>query len=623
MSSAIENQAMIAHFAIKVDGTNAAERVYSDLLEIVVESTLNMPDMATIKIHDAEFHWIDDSLFTEGKKIEIEASNQEGQLESIFKGEIVGIEMDLSAIGTPSVTVRCFDKSHRLHRGRKARSFLNVTDSDLAKKLAEEAGLKVSADATSAVHDWVLQNNQTNWEFLVERAAMNGFRIYCADGDVLYFEKIDKAKSAPEVELGWGEALRSFRLRTNTHTQVNQVEVRAWDCLQKDTIVASARLPKIVPEIGHNDGPGKARSAFGEAKMVVVDRPFPDKAQAQVYADSVCDDMGGTFVEAEGLCYGHPSIRSGTRIKIANIGTRFSGKYYVTSATHTYTPGEGFSTVFVVSGKRTQTLLGLVDREDLAKRRSIGSNPVIGIVTNNDDPENLGRVKVKYPWLTDEHESYWARHASQMAGVDRGMYSTPEVNDEVVVIFEHGDITRPIIIGMLWSRKDTEPANSSVTTTSAIDSGRVNRRGFRTRKGHLLEFDDTDGKEQIMLHSNARNGVALIDHGSEYEGVFICSKTDFMILLQEQKKRAIIQTPAGLELILDDSSSEITVKTKSGQKLLLKESGEVTLDANSSITLSAINITLDAKAVLNLKAPNINVDGTALVKIQAPMVNIN
>src|SRR5437899_1321842 len=82
----------------------------------------------------------------------------------------------------------------------------------------------------------------------------------------------------------------------------------------------------------------------------------------------------------------------------------------------------------------------------------------VGIVTNNEDPENHGRIKVKFPWLADNHESDWARMAAPMAGNNRGAYFLPEVNDEVLVAFEHGSIDAPIIVGALWNGKDTPPA---------------------------------------------------------------------------------------------------------------------------------------------------------------------
>ena len=82
---------------------------------------------------------------------------------------------------------------------------------------------------------------------------------------------------------------------------------------------------------------------------------------------------------------------------------------------------------------------------------------VIGIVTNNQDPDKLGRVKVQFPWLSNEDESFWARIASPMAGDKRGIYFLPEVDDEVLVVFEHGDMRFPYVIGALWNGQDSPP----------------------------------------------------------------------------------------------------------------------------------------------------------------------
>ncbi len=80
-----------------------------------------------------------------------------------------------------------------------------------------------------------------------------------------------------------------------------------------------------------------------------------------------------------------------------------------------------------------------------------------GIVTNNQDPDGLGRVRIRFPWLSDDNETDWARIATMMAGSGRGSFFLPEVGDEVLVAFEHGDINHPFVIGMLWNGVDTPP----------------------------------------------------------------------------------------------------------------------------------------------------------------------
>ena len=87
----------------------------------------------------------------------------------------------------------------------------------------------------------------------------------------------------------------------------------------------------------------------------------------------------------------------------------------------------------------------------------LGLSVVVGRVVNNKDTEGLGRVKVKFEWLSDLNESAWARIAAPTAGKDRGIYFLPEIDDEVLVAFAHGDVRFPYVIGSLWNGVDVPP----------------------------------------------------------------------------------------------------------------------------------------------------------------------
>ncbi len=128
---------------------------------------------------------------------------------------------------------------------------------------------------------------------------------------------------------------------------------------------------------------------------------------------------------------------------------------------------------------------------------------VIGIVTNNQDPEKLARVKVKFPWLSNEDESYWARIAAPMAGKDRGTFFLPEVDDEVLVVFEHGNLQFPYILGALWNGKDTPPVTN--------EDGKNNVRIIKSRSGHVIKLNDEDGKETIEIIDKSKKNSLVID----------------------------------------------------------------------------------------------------------------
>jgi uncharacterized protein involved in type VI secretion and phage assembly len=127
----------------------------------------------------------------------------------------------------------------------------------------------------------------------------------------------------------------------------------------------------------------------------------------------------------------------------------------------------------------------------------------VGLVTNNQDPDGLGRVKVKFPWLSEMDESYWARVLTPMAGSDRGIYFLPEVDDEVLVAFDRGDINFPYILGSLWNGKDKPPVQN--------DDGKNNQRVIKSRSGHQIILDDTEGEEKIIVRDKTGKNQIVID----------------------------------------------------------------------------------------------------------------
>jgi uncharacterized protein involved in type VI secretion and phage assembly len=145
-------------------------------------------------------------------------------------------------------------------------------------------------------------------------------------------------------------------------------------------------------------------------------------------------------------------------------------------------------------------LLSNIEQQETIGNRIYGI--VVGIVTNNQDPDNMGRVKVKFPWLSDTDESYWARLATPMAGKDRGIYVLPDIDDEVLIAFEHGDVRFPYVLGALWNGQDTPPEQNS--------DGKNNIRMIKSRSGHIIRLNDEDGKETIeIIDKSGKNSIAI------------------------------------------------------------------------------------------------------------------
>jgi uncharacterized protein involved in type VI secretion and phage assembly len=498
---------LISQFYLELEGMDGTRLVdlQRDVLAITVESSLHLPDVATLRISDTALHWIDDKALEPCKRLKVSAKGAQSSSEHpLFDGEIVELEPDFGP-SAQHLVVRAFDALHRLARGRHVRSFQNVSDSDLVTKLATEVGLKAQVGATSVVHPYVFQNNQTNLEFLQERAAALGFVLYVS-GRTLYCQA--PAAEGGAVELKWAENLTEFRPRLTTIGQITASTVRGWDPDTRQAIVGQVKNGNGTPEVGeHRQAGSLAQQAFNlEAPHLTADRPVRTQAQADRLAQAMADRHSSRFIEAEGMCIGDSRILAGTPLKLTALGDRFSGTYLVTSARHSYGPDEGYKTHFAVSGQHAPSLLSLLTPEPTgAPTRGL----VIGIVTDNQDPDGQGRVKVKYPWLSPDHASHWARVVSVGAGRDRGIEFLPEINDEVLVGFEQGDVHHAYVLGGLWNGQDSPP----IAGSKAISGGKVQQRVIRSRAGHSILIDDQDGGGGITIE-DAKGNKIVLDTGS-------------------------------------------------------------------------------------------------------------
>lgn len=549
--------------------------------QVQVDSSLHLPDSASITVHDPNLDWLDSEKTEPGKGLKIYAETTNGSKELIFDGEIVELEPDFQR-ASQHLIIRGFDRMHRLSRGRYVRTFLNVTDGDIIQKIAKEVGLTAKVGTTSQVHPYVIQANETNLAFLQKRAAGLGYLLF-VEGTTLHC--VPPKEEGTSAELQWAQNMLEFRPRLSTIGQVTEVKARGWDPMQKREVMGQARDAVFVPKVGVSESGGQfSKKAFKvDAPMLVADRPLRTQAAAEVLAKAVAEMQGGHFIEAEGLCLGVPKLISGSSVNIKAVGKRFSGSYFVTSATHMFTPDDGYQVRFSVSGLHPLTLLSMMAPVEQQNGTSSGLSHfyglVVGIVTDNQDPENLGRVKVMYPWLSSDHTSYWARVVSAGAGTSRGVEFLPEVNDEVLVGFEQGDINHAYVLGGLWNGKDKPPFPSN----SAIKGGKVVERVLRSRLGHEIGISDVDGTGGIRLVDIHKNEVR-IDTDTDLVGI-------------ESVGDAGIQAKNSILLVAEKKSITLVAE----QDIILKATGKVQIEGKGGVSIGTSSAPTEIKGqVINL-----------------------
>lgn len=591
----------VAEPILEIDGQPAPASLIEDILQISVEESLHLPGMFTLVLKNDYFPgrtedetWRHERLFAIGKAIKIgfvssTTTSYEFEKEEqgyLLEGEITAMETHFTSESQAPLVIRGYDISHRLHRGRYNRSFQNMTDTDIVRKIAKEVGITTgTVDNTTGPYGYgdingsngyVFQKNQTNMEFLRERAARNGFELFVQDGK-LNFRKPQVEQS---LQLIWLTNLHSFRVRVTSAEQVSEVEVRGWDYTRKEPIVETAKAEKVLTETDKGKGSKTSTSFKGKPpapKMIVVDRPVFAPEEAKKMAQALCDELGGEFVHADARAEGNPKIRPGRVVQLQNMG-KYNGNYYVTETRHLFHE-RVYTTEFSVRGLRGGDLLTMLSPQT---RLQPGQTLMVGIVTDNKDPKGWGRVRVWFPSLTpqqgsDAHASYWARVLGTGAGKERGFDCLPEVNDEVLVAFENGDIHRPYVIAGVWNGTDAPPEN----VNDSVVGGKVRLRTFKTRTGHKLQFVEED-------------------KGTSKKGVYIDTVYGHHVHLNDTERFIEIKTQEGHYIRLDDRNKKIEIKTS--------PIGEINIKAGTRMTLDA---------------PQIDITGTALVNIKGGVIKLN
>lgn len=190
---------------------------------------------------------------------------------------------------------------------------------------------------------------------------------------------------------------------------------------------------------------------------------------------------------------------------------------------------------------------------------------VVGVVTDNRDPQSLGRVKVRFPWLPNPEDTFWAMIAVPMAGKERGTYFLPEIDDTVLVAFAHGDPSRPYILGALWTKSAPPPETNA--------DGKNNKRLIRSRSGLQIEFDDADGREKLTIS----------DADSEY---------------------AITLNPAD-------------------KRLTIESAGDLTIRAQGKVTIEGKEVEIAAQTKTTVKAGSQLALEGATTKVKGQPINLN
>ena len=292
---------------------------------------------------------MDSDLFDEWSELEVHMGYVDN-LVLMLKGVVTGISTSFPQGGVPTLTVQGSSLYRRLLDETRRKPFKASTDGDLAREVAKDLGLDAEVDDTQAEIPLVSPNGETYAKFIKQRANRIGYELTVKES-TLYFQKpryIDNP--SPILKLSWGRNLISFSPNLSTYDNVTQVTVRGVQTSQgggKEPIVGVANAGSEREIMGEKSASQIAQSSKKGKEITLDDHNIASQQEAKDMALGQLEMKSLEFITGKGSAVGNPLLRARNVIELEGIGKRFSGKYYVTSATHTIDSG-GYKTDFEI-----------------------------------------------------------------------------------------------------------------------------------------------------------------------------------------------------------------------------------------------------------------------------------
>ena len=518
-----------------------------EVVTIDVVKEVNRIPNATLTLLDGsateqKFTISDTAFFEPGKEIEIKLGyeGQPGSDTRIFKGLVVKQIVEADSHGT-LLTVELKGAALKLTQARRSAVYRDQTDSAILGELIQKNGLKKGALAsTQPTHPELVQYYCTDWDFILSRADLYGLVVIAGDDEISVKEASLSGSAKYSFEFGISE-IYSFEIEVDGSHQYASVESVGWD-IKNQRLTQTARAKSFSLAQGNLKSENVARAVGGSVQA--LSNPVSlDPKVLQAWADGAMRKNRLSMICGRISLPQIGDIQCMDLIEIAGIGNRFNGKTLVT----------GLRQRVDLNGWRTDVQFGL-SAERFATRPEVMDFPAAGmlpgvnglhigiVVEGKEDPDKEYRVLIKLPGIDEKNGNLWARLASPDGGKGRGFFFRPEPGDEVVVGFFNDDPHQAVVLGALYSSKNTPADDFSKYSQENIP------KGLASKKGSTLVFMDND-KPSVFIQTPAKNKILLDDDGE-------------MIQVTDQHGNSIKMSKDGIEI-------------KSAKDLKIEASGNV------------------------------------------------
>jgi len=340
----------VPNYKIKLNGSDFPQDLITAVEVVTVEDEINLPSMFCIQLNmvdiaNGKWRGIDLKTFKPGDKISILMGLDKA--ETLISGEITSLGVNL---GKHSILeIRGYDFLHRLRMGTKNKVFTKKKDSEIAAEIAKQHGLTPQVDDTKTVYPYIFQNNQSDFDFLLKRAASLNYEIYTEDKKFFFVKS--RSSKAPELpDMTFKKDFEELNLELRVLTRGSNVTVRGWNVKEKKEIEALAKKGDETTKMGGKESGFELSAKIEESPIAISVENLIDMSEAKNTAIAAYNNLLREFICGEGKCWGNALLRAGKSVKLMGIDERFSGSYYIVSTIQNI-DSKGYTTIFKV--KRT------------------------------------------------------------------------------------------------------------------------------------------------------------------------------------------------------------------------------------------------------------------------------
>ena len=568
---------------------------------------------------------IDNSISNIGAEVEIQIERPGGP-GLVFKGIVTSIHIDRSYTADSLIIFEGISPTYLAEDGRGMRSFEEMKLSDLAETiLGDYPSNLFNPDVNpqyGEVIPYVVQYRETNYEFLQRMAALYG-EWFFYDGQAIIFGKLP---SPDTVELTLGDNLSAFNYGVNILP--TKFKYQSYNYAENRTVETSTAGFKP----GWMDN--YAQKGYDAAEQIFPGEPL-DKVYHEAQDDAVLKHLAeakkssmlsdSSFFRGESQ---HPGISVGGRIGVHalnRIGAAsqksFVGRYRVISVTHHLDPNKDYHNSFeaIPLSVTAPPVIPQIPRP--------AAETQVAVVVENDDPDKMGRIRVRFKWQVDGEMTPWIRIMTNHAFGDRGIYFVPEIDDEVLIGFEQGNPDRPYMKGAHYH-------GNAAPEWADPDN---NLKAIKTRSGHTILLDDTDGSEKITILDKSNNTIVLNTKDKSISisapDSITLSSTDITLKASDTIK-LIANDSNSLEINKKGEAKLTTTKTVdvsstnktviSSKAIEIKGSQTVLVDGKQKVDVkSTTAVEVNGTAKVDVKAVQTSVEGSAKAELKGAMVDVN